>query len=393
MTKPKPKGGIRTRINVLSVLNTEGAHQETLNGRQVMVVQSATMPDNVVMNEILYPADEIHWSYHTLNRTPAPLGHPTIDGVFVSASDPEGINIGYIGAWNDNAEQRDGRVFLDKLIDIEIASQSDKGRKVLAAIKKGKPIHTSTGLLCNLEEVNNPDYRFIARNLYFDHDAILLTDQGAATPAQGVGMMVNDKDERIDINVINSSAVKQLGNDIKWSAGNSPIEKEEGRNAFFNYLRSCLQPLWDMEQGKTLNQGDDKMSVEQKDVDDLAERVNALSEKFDKTVDGLSDIVSNAVKAAIEPVQKSVDTMQANADEKANAEKGALIEKVVANKLLNQEEADDATLSTLKALANTIKPKAAAPIFGGFIPAANENATDQWANYSLNDCKDIKEAS
>ena len=27
--------------------------------------------------------------------------------------------------------------------------------------------------------------------MYFDHDAILLGEEGAATPSQGVGMMVN----------------------------------------------------------------------------------------------------------------------------------------------------------------------------------------------------------
>ena len=390
--KNKKLDGPRTRINIRSVLNTEGAHQETLNGRQVLVVQSATMPDDVIMNEIFYPADEIQWSYYSLNRTPAPVGHPTIDGVFVSASDPEGINLGYIGAWNDNAEHRDGRVMVDKIIDIEIANQSEKGRKVLAAVKKGAPIHTSTGLLCNLEEVEHDGYRFIARNLYFDHDAILLEEKGAATPEQGVGMMVNEKNERIDISVINSSAVKLLGRDINWSTGDTSINPEEGRGAFFNYLKSCFQPLWEAEQGKTQNQGDDKMSVKQEDFDALSERVNALSESVDTAVGGLAEIVSNAVKAAIEPVQEMVNTLQASADEKAAAEKATLVEKVVANKLLSQEDADDATLSTLKALANTIKAKKAAPLFGGFTPAANTNE-DQWGGYDLNACEDAKEAS
>jgi len=39
----------------------------------------------------MYPADEIEKSYMSLNRAPAPLGHPLINSQFVSARDPEGI--------------------------------------------------------------------------------------------------------------------------------------------------------------------------------------------------------------------------------------------------------------------------------------------------------------
>jgi len=69
--------------------NAAGAiRREKLNGRDVIIVPSATLPDGIVMNDILYPAEEIERSYKGLERTPAPLGHPTINGKFVSARDP-----------------------------------------------------------------------------------------------------------------------------------------------------------------------------------------------------------------------------------------------------------------------------------------------------------------
>lgn len=121
----------RVRVNVRTLANTAAVRREKRNGRDVVIVPSATLPDDVVMNGIQYPADEIEKSYRTLNRTPAPAGHPLINGQFVSASDPEGINIAWIGAWNENVRRENGRVFLDKVIDVARASQSDEGRAVL----------------------------------------------------------------------------------------------------------------------------------------------------------------------------------------------------------------------------------------------------------------------
>ena len=40
------------------------------------------------------------------------------------------------------------------MIDVERASQSEGGRRVLEAIDKGEPIHTSTGLLAMMEDAN-----------------------------------------------------------------------------------------------------------------------------------------------------------------------------------------------------------------------------------------------
>jgi len=134
----------RVQVNIQSVANVKAARREKRNGRDVVIVPSATLPDNIVMNGIRYPADEIEKSYVSLNRTPAPLGHPMINGNFISARDPEGINIGYIGAWNENVRRENGRVFLDKVIDVDVANRSAGGKAVLAAIDAGEAIHTST---------------------------------------------------------------------------------------------------------------------------------------------------------------------------------------------------------------------------------------------------------
>src|SRR5690606_18819593 len=123
---------------------------------------------------------------------------------FVSALDPEGLNAGWIGAWNENVRREGGRVFLDKVIDVARANESEGGRRVLEAINKGEPIHTSTGLLAHLEPIKKANYKYVARDIDFDHDAILLDVAGAATPDDGVGIFVNSDGERQEVQVVNS---------------------------------------------------------------------------------------------------------------------------------------------------------------------------------------------
>lgn len=181
-----------TRVNVRVAVNAASIRREQHNGREHIVIPSFTLPDEVIMNGGLYPHDEIEKSYASLEGTLAPLGHPQVDGDYVSARQPEAINSYHIGAWNRNVKRVGNRISVEKWLDVEYAKNTKGGLEVLAAIDKGEPIHTSTGILLEREMTPNADgYGWIARNMTFDHDAILVNETGAATPADGVGMMVN----------------------------------------------------------------------------------------------------------------------------------------------------------------------------------------------------------
>lgn len=179
------------RVNIRATVNAKAIRREMLNGREHLVVPSFTLPEEVVMNGGLYPKDEIDKSYASLEGTLAPLGHPQIDGEYVSAREPAAINAYHIGAWNRNVKKVGKRVSVEKWLDVEFAKNTEGGRQVLAAVDKGQPIHTSTGIFLEREEKEGDGYEWIARNMVFDHDAILLNQPGAATPEQGVGMLVN----------------------------------------------------------------------------------------------------------------------------------------------------------------------------------------------------------
>lgn len=183
--------GEPVRINLRTAVNAADIRTEMYNGREHLVLPSFTLPDNVVMNGGLYPHDEIEASFNTLENTPAPMGHPQLDGEYISAYHPAAINAYYAGAFNRNVKRVGNRIAIEKWVDVEFAKTNARGQELLAAVEAKAPIHTSTGVLLNQEFVDNKDYRWIARNMRFDHDAILINETGAATPDQGVGMFVN----------------------------------------------------------------------------------------------------------------------------------------------------------------------------------------------------------
>ena len=358
------------RVNIRSVANTAAVRKEKRNGRDVVIVPSATLPDNIIMNGVLYPAEEIAKSFKGLERTPAPLGHPKIGGKFVSARDPEGINQGYVGAWNENVRQEGGRVLLDKVIDIEVASRSEGGKAVLAAIAAGGPIHTSTGLLAMMEPVaNDKTHSRIARAYAFDHDAILLGEDGAATPDQGVGMLVNANGDAEEIEVINSSLVEDADREIDW-AGTRLVEALKRRDSIGTWERmktAILEAVGLSEREPTTNQKEDEMA-DDKQLDALSGEVKTLSEAINKLVTGLPEALANAVK----PITDAQAAMVANQKAKDDAELGDLVAKIVKANLMDEATAKELTLNAARVLAKQAEPGRAATLNSAFKPGSDK---------------------
>jgi hypothetical protein len=365
----------RVRVNIMSLANTAEIRKEKRNGRDVIIVPSATLPDDVVMNDILYPADEIGKSYDSLNRTPAPYGHPMVGNRFVSASDPEGINIGYIGAWNENARRENGRVFLDKIIDVEFANRSEEGKAVLNAIEAGDPIHTSTGLLCNLDAAEEgAGHSYIARNMEFDHDAILLNEEGAATPEQGVGMLVNGQ----EIEVVNS-VIDDADRELDWAAQSAlrALKQREDAPLLERIKSALIEAFSGSEREPSANRKEADMAVSDEQFKALSAKVDTLSDGFDK----MGETISNAVAGAVKPLTDNLEALQANQAAKEQEELDGLIEKIVKANILDEAAAKELTLNAARALAEKAKPGQAAALNSGETPNSTE---DEWKDYDLN---------
>jgi len=365
------------RVNIRTTANLASIRKERRNGRDKIIVPSATLPDGIVMNGISYPAEEIEKGFMSLNNTYAPLGHPTVNGMFVSASDPEGINIGWIGAHNENVRRENGRVLLDKVIDVARANESVGGRSVLEAIEKGTPIHTSTGLFCDLEASTDDAYEFIARNMAFDHDAILLGEDGAATPEQGVGMMVNAKGEQTKIDIINS-VFDQVDQELDWAAEAAvrAAERLERAPMMERIKSAILDAVRGAGREPSANTGEADMTDESQ-LDALSAKVDALTES-QKII---GETIANAVTAAMKPLTDNLAEMQANQTAKDAAELDGYVAKIVKANILDAESAAELTLNAARKLADKAKPGTATALNGAF---GGNGPADDFAGYDLN---------
>ena len=182
------------RVNAFTAVDNSKIRRETVDGREYVIVPSSTLPANVVMNSVLYPAEETARTYKQLDGKLAPLGHPKdAAGNWISAGDPVAIHANHIGAFNRNVTLgEDGRVHAEKWIDVLFANATERGPEVLAAIEKGEPISTSIAIWLRVHPVpEGLPYSGKAEYLAIDHDAILIGETPAAGTDQGVGLFVN----------------------------------------------------------------------------------------------------------------------------------------------------------------------------------------------------------
>jgi nucleoid DNA-binding protein len=357
----------QVRVNIATLVNASKIREEIRDGRKVVIVPSTTLVDGGILNKIRYPASVIADSFHTLEGTPAPLGHPVLNGKFVSAKDPQGLVRTFIGAWNENVRRENGRVHVDKVIDVAFANQSDGGKRVLAAVEKQKPIHTSTGLLATLKPLTNSDdgAEWEVETMVLDHDAVLLDEPGAATPEQGVGMFVNAAGEEME--VINSVLSDDIERDEMWAL--ESILRAEERKLRAPLLERIKAAIEAVIRGGPVPE--DVVNQEATDVD--KEQFEALSAKVDAltaapalTKDEVAEIVANALKPITDAAEAS-----------AAAAKTELVNKVVEAKLLDQATAEAADTAVLSVLANSIvQTPVAFRVNGAFKPSSK---TDRMA--------------
>ena len=378
----------RIQVHVTTPVNNSRIRGEKRNGREVIIIPSATLPDDIVMNGITYPADEIEKSFNTLERAPAPLGHPTINNEFVSASDPEGINRGWIGAWNENVRRENGRVFLDKVVDIEVANRTASGKELLKAIEDGSPIHTSTGLYCNIEATVNDkgDEVFNARNIHFDHDAILLNEEGAATPEQGVGIFVNSKGEGEKMRVINS-ALDRIEDRIDWAGMDllSALEDQAKATLWERVKSAIMETLSPAERETSANHERNAEMADEKQLGDLSTKLDGIAD----SLSGLGDTLANSITKALEPVTTTITEMQNAQKAKDEAELMAAVNKVVKANLLSEEVAKTMPLAALNELSKNIVEGKAKNLVKGIGNGSDEDG-DEWKDVNLN--KNIDDA-
>ncbi len=378
--------------------------KEEFQGEPHYMIASATMPDDIVMNGILYPAEEIARSYMQLEEAKAPVGHPERDGEFISANLTYSDRNFGIGAQVANVRRENGRVFHDTAINIEVANQSDRGKRVLdrvEAIMNGdssNPIHTSTGIYLDRQDLDIPmtnamgqEYKSIGSNLFFDHNAILLDEEGAATPEQGTGMAVNKSGDQVNVLVHNvdegevvatqdgdiidelyefKSAVREAIKSTHFAGDNNYcyiVELHEGYVVLENYVEGEGDTLYKvpyMVDGENITAGTpqkikrnivytainsmktfmksmgfasnnhdayngDTNNQTTDEVDEMTpeEKAAIAADITKEVVANLKQPIADAVASAVKPVSDMVTEIQANSKAAEQAEKETLITK------------------------------------------------------------------
>ncbi len=402
------------QVNVTTRVNNQSIRRETHNGREHWVLPSYTLPANVVMNEGLYTAEQIDRHYEGIEGTLAPLGHPTVNGEFVSAFSPEGINQGHIGAWNRNVKKAGNRVYVEKWVDVEVARQSEKGKELLErveAIERGEdvpPIHTS---ICVFLDQLEPDAeqaktgaKWVANIHSVDHDAILLHEVGAATPEQGVGLMVNADKATLIKPTANSGALvgesmreleqrldkaarKKFApgeNEYAWIAdftlSQAIVVTNGGDAKVYGYKSEGGKIVFD-DNGTSVERSESWVTVATNKLIDFfvkneQTKVNEQEGDMPLTEDELKKIgemISNSTKEAVEPINQKLEKLEANTDEQ--------FKKLTANHDAEETRKREAVKAVHgEIIANALQGEALDEMFkklGTAVPIAPNSATNQ----------------
>ncbi|MCO6551503.1 MAG: DUF2213 domain-containing protein [Gilliamella sp.] len=369
-------------VNVLSVVNSKSKiSTQIIDGKEHIVINDVVpIVDDIVMNGIFYPADEINKSYMTLNDNLMPLDHPRINNEHVSALNPQAINNFYIGAWGRNVRKSNDKVLMDAYIDRKFAESTEKGRMLVNRLddmmsgKNTTPIHVSTGLTYTPDNQSGTSkgkrYKSIARNMKFDHVAILPDKQGAATPDDGVGIFVNSNGEKSPIenvsliecsedsisNVI-SKTIKEVLSVFKFNQKEEEDLMKEKILLALNAAGIKTDGLSDEQLLKAYNEQTTKEAIEKKKTSEEEEKKKAEQEKKNATNAEDAPAWAKALMNKVSSLELAVN---------ANTEKELSVKREAVKAKFNMTQTAVNALSgePLDALyAQCVKT---APISGGF---------------------------
>lgn len=203
------------RVHILSAVNAGAVSK---SGSTYTIKDVCGAVDGIVMNRKLYPADSLARGAPSLEGKPAPAGHPkNASGQFISALNGAALADAWIGSYANNARHEGGRTLTDIIVNEAQARAHPLGVKLLARLDAAidgtnqSPIHVSTGLFHESVAANGESggkaYDTVVTNIRYDHLAILVDGNGAATPADGVGMFLNEagQEEEVDTVTVNAN--------------------------------------------------------------------------------------------------------------------------------------------------------------------------------------------
>lgn len=168
------------------------------DGREWLVAPMTLIVPGVLNGSkgpLLYTLGEIKKNHDSWNHIPIVVNHPYVDGVPVSARDPdilEKFGVGHVF----NALVR-GKLVAEGWFDVAKLAKVEPD--VLNSLRANRKIELSTGLFTTNVPApkgvtfNGRGYSYIAKDFRPDHLAILTHERGACSLDDGCGVLVNSQ--------------------------------------------------------------------------------------------------------------------------------------------------------------------------------------------------------
>jgi hypothetical protein len=207
--------------------------KDNMEGRDWIVAPTQMITEGVHSGSdgpIFYPAEELAKIPSVWNHKPVVVYHPIVNGMSVSACDPDQLSIRKVGVlmnteWNSETKKLGTETWLDP----ERVQTVDN--RVAEAIDNNEMMEVSTGLYMDVDETpgewNGEKYIGIAHNLQPDHLALLPDVKGACSIEDGAGFLrTNEQSRKLVINALSHDGVRSLLNSaIRETKENAWIEE------------------------------------------------------------------------------------------------------------------------------------------------------------------------
>ena len=103
------------RVHILSTVNAANVSK---SGGTYTIRDVCGAVDEIVMNGMLYPGEQLAPAVASLEGKPAPAGHPkNAAGQFISALNGEALASAWIGSYAKNARHEGGRSLVDIVVN------------------------------------------------------------------------------------------------------------------------------------------------------------------------------------------------------------------------------------------------------------------------------------
>lgn len=235
-------------LDVYFVVNEDYTiRREEYDGKPHIVVPVTMMVEGVHSGShgpILHLAEELGRYPESWDGIPVTIGHPQVNGVYVSANSPEVLHDWAVGRIF-NTHMNEGKLQAEAWLcedDLERVSE-----ETLSMINNNEIVEVSVGIFSDEEDEtgtwNTERYAAIARNHRPNHLALLPNEEGACSIEDGCGIRVNKKGgtevtkEQIIVNSENQSQVLKELNRKGFSVN------EMGYSELADKIRSAVYSL------------------------------------------------------------------------------------------------------------------------------------------------------